>query len=175
MRTYSVKKLMDLRGICSRQRVPISPFPGKIPLRLFVAVFLCQDTGKRLTRYRYHGKFNWSAMVTASRIYENLKENGQTAQSVVYEYHRNGLISSGNLVEATSFHGHNWFHLASRNIQERNHTPLDFRDHNGEAWFRVDNKSILVPKEIIPLATDVAATNALKTRIRRHWRAMELR
>lgn len=72
------------------------PFPGKIPVRMCIKVWIIEPLkGQQALRHFYHGKWSYQAYVAAMRTFRSL--DPLLRMSSVHEYHRAGILYNGNL------------------------------------------------------------------------------
>lgn len=77
---------------------PYEPFPGKIPVKLFVQIcVLDPENEATYTRYKYHGKWSYEAIRAAIRVFNSLR--GHRRNSCIVVYCKSGLLFNGDLIK----------------------------------------------------------------------------
>jgi hypothetical protein len=120
MINYSEDRIIKMSGISFDRRQSYTPFPGKIPTRLWIKITLgSRHSGWRKIRWEYHGKFCLKAIKEAQRYlrkHDNKNDPKYAHVVSVYEYHRTGVIYMGDLEKGTAFYGYNHAHFDGNQI-----------------------------------------------------------
>jgi hypothetical protein len=178
-----VKKFdaLQIRRMAGRNGTPFvyKPFPGKHPVRLRVNILLRDDAarpGKWFNRFHYNGKWSYSILRKAIRIWKALslcsaQHPNLLLSSEVTEYCQNGVLYYGDLFFGTYSQGHSMAHLFGRSSKGALRM-------NGEYLIeklvplRCDNFVLLVPEQSVRTAVTREQKNVLYREmrlVRKRW------
>lgn len=94
MRNFSVQ---DINSMARKKTANFhyQPFPGKIPIRIMIRISVASPHGGQTSRFCYNGRWTFSAIRRAKKIYNSLDPENRS--SWIIEYCQNGILYSGTL------------------------------------------------------------------------------
>lgn len=152
MRKYGLRTINRLWDDC---RNAYTPFPGKIPVRLWIRIWVMNPAGHKCTRYRYNGKWNFGALERARKIYNSLSEENRGSE--VKEYCPTTTLYKGSLtagrfhtMRSAVFYGEDATNLLPLKNTPYNPAPTS-SVRSGKQWFLVERDLPTNPTEWIIL------------------------